>query len=212
MDSEQTWDERYSESDQIWSGKVNTVLADAVADLTPGTALDIGSGEGADVLWLARRGWRVTGIDVSRVAVERAEQAAEAQGVPPEQAQFMVADVTRWRSPGTYQLVTAAFLHSRGTFDRDGALQIATDAVASGGYILVISHAEVSPWAAARHESADDHAHQVTTPESELELLQLDPDHWSVEIAELRSREVVGPDGEQATLHDTVILAQRRSG
>lgn len=69
MDSEQTWDERYSESDQIWSGKVNTVLADAVADLTPGTALDIGSGEGADVLWLARRGWRVTGIDVSRVVL-----------------------------------------------------------------------------------------------------------------------------------------------
>lgn len=54
--SENSWDERYRESDRIWPGNVNAVLADVAADLSPETALDIGCGEGADTMWLAQRG------------------------------------------------------------------------------------------------------------------------------------------------------------
>ena len=46
----------------------------------PGDALDVGCGEGADAIWLAARGWRVTGVDVSVVALERAARHATAQG------------------------------------------------------------------------------------------------------------------------------------
>src|ERR1700676_545880 len=60
-----SWDERYGGEEQIWSGDPNAQLVAEVSALAPGTALDVGCGEGGDVIWLARRGWRVTGADFS---------------------------------------------------------------------------------------------------------------------------------------------------
>jgi hypothetical protein len=54
--SQEFWDVRYS-GEPVWSGSPNPLLVRYAADLTPGAALDVGSGEGADVLWLASRGW-----------------------------------------------------------------------------------------------------------------------------------------------------------
>src|SRR4029453_6820806 len=71
------WDARYSERDgAMWSGRPNGRLVAEVAGLTPGRALDVGCGEGADAIWLARRGWTVTAIDISDVAVCPAREAA----------------------------------------------------------------------------------------------------------------------------------------
>src|SRR5262245_39324070 len=79
------WDARYSEREgAMWSGRPNGRLQAEVADLTPGRALDVGCGEGADAIWLARSGWTVTAIDVSDVAVSRAREAAEQDGVAVE--------------------------------------------------------------------------------------------------------------------------------
>ena len=72
------WDARYSEGDGArWSGRPNGRLLAEVASLAPGRALDVGCGEGADAIWLARRGWTVTAIDISDVALIRAREAAE---------------------------------------------------------------------------------------------------------------------------------------
>jgi 2-polyprenyl-3-methyl-5-hydroxy-6-metoxy-1,4-benzoquinol methylase len=79
------WDARYSERDGArWSGRPNGRLLAEVASLTPGRALDVGCGEGADAIWLARRGWTVTAIDISEVAVTRAREAAERAGAAVE--------------------------------------------------------------------------------------------------------------------------------
>ena len=43
-----SWEERYSGDEKIWSGKPNDQLVAEVSGLTPGTALDVGCGEGAD--------------------------------------------------------------------------------------------------------------------------------------------------------------------
>jgi SAM-dependent methyltransferase len=81
------WDARYSERDgRMWSGRPNGRLVAEVAALSPGAALDVGCGEGADAIWLAQRGWAVTGIDVSAVAVGRAREAADRAGVTVEWA------------------------------------------------------------------------------------------------------------------------------
>jgi SAM-dependent methyltransferase len=79
------WDAKYGESDDArWSGRPNGRLVAEVADLAAGRALDVGCGEGADAIWLAGRGWTVTAIDVSDVALARARAAADEAGVAVE--------------------------------------------------------------------------------------------------------------------------------
>ncbi len=79
------WDARYSQGDgSMWSGRPNGRLVAEVADLTPGRALDVGCGEGADAIWLAQRGWTVTAIDISEVAVSRARDAGGLAGAAVE--------------------------------------------------------------------------------------------------------------------------------
>ncbi len=79
------WDARYSERDGLmWSGRPNGRLVAEIGDLRPGRALDVGCGEGADAIWLAGRGWVVTAIDISHVAVGRARAAAELAGATVE--------------------------------------------------------------------------------------------------------------------------------
>src|SRR3546814_13786818 len=77
------WEARYTESgkDRIWSGRVNATVADVVQKLTPGTALDLGCGEGGDAPWMAEQGWQVTGLAISHSAVARTSPAALASGV-----------------------------------------------------------------------------------------------------------------------------------
>jgi SAM-dependent methyltransferase len=75
------WDARYSERDgTMWSGRPNGRLVEETADLSPGRALDVGCGEGADAIWLARRGWTVAAIDVSDVALSRGREGAQLAG------------------------------------------------------------------------------------------------------------------------------------
>ncbi|GAA5144654.1 class I SAM-dependent methyltransferase [Pseudonocardia eucalypti] len=76
-ESAEYWDERYGQREQLWSGEPNGPLVVEVSGLAPGRALDVGCGEGGDAIWLARRGWRVTAMDISQVALDRAAEAAK---------------------------------------------------------------------------------------------------------------------------------------
>src|SRR6476620_8260573 len=75
------WDARYSERDRVWSGEPNGALVDEMTGARPGRALDVGCGEGADALWLARQGWAVTALDISQIAVHRARAHADRENV-----------------------------------------------------------------------------------------------------------------------------------
>ncbi len=170
------WEQRYADSDGVWSGRVNAVLAQTVPSLLvwsgrPPRALDLGCGEGADVIWLAEHGWEVTGVDLSPTAVERAGRAAVAEDVP-ERTTFVAADLATWApEPGTtYDLVTASFLQSwPAEIPRAAILRRARDLVAPGGYLLVTAHG-APPHADLPEEMR---SYRFPTPEGDLEALGL---------------------------------------
>ena len=197
------WEERYATADRVWSGRVNRVLADVASAVTPGTALDLGCGEGADVIWLASQGWQATGLDVSATAAARGAEAAAAEGVA-DRARFLAADAADFDTAETYDLITASFLHSSATAPRSEILRRAAEWVAPGGLLLSITHAAPPPWAEAHA-----HSHRFLTAAEEVAALALDPDAWEVLIAEERTREVTSPSGDPATLDDGVILLRR---
>ncbi len=201
------WEERYAGSGAVWSGRVNHSLAAVATALDAGTALEFGCGEGADAIWLAQQGWRVTGVDISPTAIARATEAAAEAGLAPDSVRFVAADLADWSAEGAYDLVTASFLHSPVAFDRTAALRKAAGLVRPGGHLLVVSHAAAPPWS----ERLSDHHHDFLSPAEEVEALALDPDAWTTELADVRTRPATTPDGQPATLDDSVILLRRTS-
>jgi len=132
------WDARYREREgSMWSGRPNGRFVAEVADLTPGRALDVGCGEGADAIWLARHGWNVTAIDISDVALRRAREAAERAGASVE---WVCADALQLSLPArTFDLVSMqypALPKSAGV----PAVQTLLDAVRPGGLLLAVYH------------------------------------------------------------------------
>ncbi|MEX0914200.1 MAG: methyltransferase domain-containing protein, partial [Demequina sp.] len=91
--TEDFWEQRYAATERPWSGRVNATMATTVEGLTPGRALDLGCGEGGDVLWLAAQGWEAHGIDISPTAVERGREQAQATGAS---ATFEARDLAGW--------------------------------------------------------------------------------------------------------------------
>ncbi|MGD9530427.1 class I SAM-dependent methyltransferase [Pseudonocardia sp.] len=130
------WDERYGQTELVWSSGPNATVAEQVSGLKPGTALDLGAGEGRNALWLAEQGWTVTAVDFSRVAMEKALAAADRRGIALE---AVVADVTTYEPDRSYDLVLLAYLQL--TWDQLGpVLRTAAAAVAPGGTFLLVSH------------------------------------------------------------------------
>lgn len=238
-DSEATmfWEGRYGEREGIWSGKPNHGLITEAAGLHPGRALDLGCGEGADSIWLADEGWSVTGVDISTTALQRAQRHAEAAG--HLDIAWQQADLAQWQPAGEYDLVSAQFLQSPVDFPREQVLRTAAAAVATGGSLLVVSHAAAPPWAdvakSADDETADDEAAHGEAADGEevdagqgpthghhhgpsmflpaaqvLEALQLSPDSWIVQVCLDRARPATGPDGQSGELLDSVVRVQRR--
>lgn len=198
------WEARYAEHDGIWSGQVNAVLADVASSLPPGRALDLGCGEGGDVLWLAGEGWDVTGVDLSVTAITRGSRAAVAAGVE-ERTAFVAADLGAWTTAARFDLVTASFLQSWPvTIPRERILHRATGFVAPGGRLLVTAHA------APPHDELPEEmrAYRFPTPAEDLAALALGAG-WEVVAAELRPRTATTPEGAPHDVVDSVVLVQR---
>ncbi|WP_166390801.1 SAM-dependent methyltransferase [Nocardioides ochotonae] len=201
--SAEFWDERYAASQRIWSGQPNARLVEHAADLAPGTALDVGCGEGADAVWLARRGWHVTGVDVSGVALERAAQHAAEEGVA-ERCTWRRVDLLAGDEVPAADLVTVHFLHlPEQHFVRVYAALAA--AVRPGGTLLVGAHHPADAAAGLRNPEL---ARLLFGPEQVTALL--DPADWDVRVADAPTRRVRDAEGREAVATDTVVVAVRR--
>lgn len=128
----QEWNARYASEERLWSGKVNALLRREIEDMKPGTVLDVGAGEGADAIWLAQQGWQVSAVDISQIAIDRAETAAHKASV---KVQWIVADARE--VGGEYDLVSALYpvVHKEsGLFDH------LCELVKPGGTLLFVHH------------------------------------------------------------------------
>ncbi len=163
---EQFWEQHYGAAERVWSGRANATLVDVVQDLPPGTALDLGCGEGGDAVWLALRGWQVTAVDVSPTALRRAQEHAQQAGVA-DRVTTERHELGRSFPDGTYDLVSAAFLHSPVELPREDVVRQAAAAVAPGGLLVVLGHAGTPSWAPAEHQG-----HAFPTPQDVLDALR----------------------------------------
>ncbi|MDM4142662.1 MULTISPECIES: class I SAM-dependent methyltransferase [Mycobacterium] len=200
-DAVQFWEERYRSAERVWSGRVNPRLAEVAADLPVGRALDLGCGEGADALWLAERGWQVVAVDVSATALRRATEAASARNVLTR-IDFQRHDLNESFPDGTFDLVSAQYLHSPARLERDGVLQRAAERVNRGGVLLIVDHGAPPPW-------AEHHDHHFAGIEEVLASLRLDAPRWARLRTEAVEREMVGPNGEAGTMADNVMVLRR---
>lgn len=192
------WDERYAAAELVWSVEPNRFVAEECMDLIPGKAVDLAAGEGRNAIWLARRGWTVTAVDFSQVALDKGRLLA---GDAP--VDWVVADATRWRGEG-YDLAVVAYLQlTRGP--RRAAVRAAYDALRPGGTLLWVAHDSSNlvegtggPQDPAVLMTADD------------VLADLAGEQLEVVRAKRVARPVEGADGTVRTAYDALVRLVRR--
>ncbi|MFI7386271.1 class I SAM-dependent methyltransferase [Streptomyces sp. NPDC049813] len=198
------WDERYAGQERFWSGEPNPQLVVAAGGLAPGTALDVGCGEGGDVIWLAGRGWRVTGADFSAAGLARAARHAEQAGV---------ADLVDWwqvdarafdAGDRSYSLVTSHYLHAPDGGMVEVTRRLAT-AVAPGGLLLVVGHA---PTPEFTQQLSENHRKAMFLA---ADLLPALPDDFESVVVEQHPR-TLKRDSGPVEAEDSVLLARRSKG
>ncbi len=201
------WERMYRARSAVWSGSPNAVLLEEASELTPGRALDVGCGEGADALWLAQRGWRVTAVDVSPTALERgARRAAEVDAEAARSIEWIHVDLTRWEPPeAAYDLVSSMFFHLPKD-SREPIFRRLAAAVAPGGSLLVVGHHPSDHGTTARRPPLPE---LFYTAEEVAALLA--PHGWDVALSEARARGAKDPEGRVITIHDAILRAVRRA-
>jgi len=192
---EQFWNDLYLEKPRLWSGAPNGMLVAEVADLPPGQALDLGCGEGGDAIWLADRGWLVTAVDLSRVALERAAAAAGDAKISWTHADM----ITNAPPAASFDLVSAIYFPLKRQDDHR-ALHGLLAAVAPGGTLLVGGHDQ-------RDHDHHDPRFDPAEYYSPGEIADLLGDGWTIETNETRPRVPLPPD---AIHHADVVLRARR--
>ena len=186
------WDAKYAQADRLWTSNVNPALIAEATGLAPGTALDVGSGEGADARWLADQGWTVTAVDISQVAVDRARAAD-----PDGRISWHRVDLTCDDVPNApFDLVSAFYFPIARS--QESLVDVLVGAVAPGGRLLVVNHA---PAGMAAH--GFDPADYVFGSDIGARL----GDGWEIEVDQTRPRGV--PAGNGAHIDDEVFRARR---
>ncbi|MDW3221177.1 MAG: bifunctional NAD(P)/FAD-dependent oxidoreductase/class I SAM-dependent methyltransferase [Acidimicrobiales bacterium] len=203
--NEVDWDRRYA-GDRLWSGNPNGALVTELDGVAPGTALDVGSGEGGDAIWLAEQGWTVTASDISTTALAVVAAEADRRGLPIE---CLHADANAIDAYGSrrFDLVSAHYASIPRTAD-DRGLHNLLDAVAPGGTLLVVSH-DITPM---RHPVDTTTVSRVFDPDAylrveDVEAVVRSSPSWTIEVHETRPR----PPGAASAHHvDDVVLRARR--
>jgi SAM-dependent methyltransferase len=194
------WDRRYADRELVWTSQANRFLVAEVGGMAPGRAIDLACGEGRNALWLAERGWQVTGVDFSAVGVEKARTLAAARGV---EAEWIVADLLDYQPvPEGFDLVIVFYLQVPDV-QRAAIVRRAAGAVAPGGTFLLVAHDSAN--LDRGHGGPQDPAVLYTAEDVNRDL---NGSVLHIERAERVERQVDTPDGPRIAL-DALVRASR---
>jgi SAM-dependent methyltransferase len=199
MDSAE-WDRRYAGRELVWTSEPNRFLVREAEGLAPGRAIDLACGEGRNAVWLAERGWQVTGVDFSTVGLEKARALAAARGV---EAEWIAADLLDYRAaPEGFDLVILFYLQVPAV-QRTGIVSRAAGAVAPGGTFVLVAHDSAN--LERGHGGPQDPAVLYTAEDVNRDL---NGSVLHIERAERVERPVDTPDGPRIAL-DALVRASR---
>lgn len=190
----------------------NPHLVREIAGLRPGTALEAGCGAGAEALWLASRGWRVTGVDLAAGALQVAARRTEAAGLV-DRVSWLEADLSVWEPDGRFDLVTTHYAHP--SIPQLDFYERLAGWVAPGGTLFIVGH--LHPGGHGGHGGHGGEGHQGAHPPAEASATAagitsvLGRDRWRIDTALECSREMAGRGGAAVTVHDVVVRATRRT-
>jgi SAM-dependent methyltransferase len=194
------WDKRYAGAELLWSAEPNLFVERELASLPPGRALDLGAGEGRNSIWLASRGWTVTAVDFSKVALDRGAAIAAKSGVSVEWVQ---ADLRHYEpEPASRDLVLVVYLQLVKQ-DLEHVLAAARSAVAPGGTVFVIGHDRSN--ISGGYGGPQDPGRLYTT-----DLITAGLDGLEIITAQRVDRTVQTPDGDRTAI-DTLVRATRKA-
>jgi SAM-dependent methyltransferase len=194
------WDQMYRRhGHKAWDSEPNTMLSQVVADLAPGAALDMGCGKGADAIWLAQRGWRVTAVDISTVALDRGRAADTAH-----QVTWLHTDMLAWQPPtDAFDLVSAHYLHIPPA-ERTAFFGRLAQAVRPKGTLLVVAHHPSDLETTIGRPAIPD---LFLTPEEVAASLA--PGRWELIFSGTQPHGAMDREGRAVTIQDTVVQARR---
>ena len=198
------WEKRWEQAlrehpDKVASRPPNEHLLADASGVRPGLVLDAGCGHGAEALWLAVAGWKVTAVDFSPTALERGRSTALAMGADvAERITSVEGDLASWAPASRrFDLVICLYVHVAGSVGE--MVTRLGSGVAPGGTLLLVGHRPVDP-APGKPTPA---AGQVQVSVDEA-TAALDAHEWEIVVAEERPRAAVG------TGVDAVVRAVRR--
>jgi SAM-dependent methyltransferase len=180
------------------SNPPNPYLSREISGLTPGTALDAGCGGGAEAIWLASHGWRVTAADISSEALALAAERAATSG-NPEGLQWVEADLSVWSPKAQFDLVMTHYAHPAMPqlefYDRIAGW------VAPRGTLLIVGHLHTPD------STGHGHPAEVSATPAAI-TARMDDTEWEIVTAEEHVRTLTGKGGR--ALHDVVVRATLR--
>jgi len=140
MDAD-VWDERYGGADLVWGSDPNRFVREQCERLPVGRAIDLACGEGRNSLWLARMGWRVTGVDFSPVAIDRARKlSAREPDLVQVRLTWRINDITLHRARRRrFDLALMSYVHLPPE-QQAALLLMAAESLRPGGRLVVVGH------------------------------------------------------------------------
>jgi cyclopropane fatty-acyl-phospholipid synthase-like methyltransferase len=135
-DARSFWDGRFDTAEYIFGREPNLFLAREAHRISPGSdVLDVACGEGRNTVWLSRQGHRVSGLDISPIALAKAGRLAEAHGVCPTLRQCDLRDWV-W-DPDSFDAIVCIFIQFAAPAERQRLFEGFRTALRPGGLVLL---------------------------------------------------------------------------